>query len=202
MGEDAFRQAAAHHLNTHPPTSWTIDEAGRGFDRTCAELFAKDPEVAELAWLEWAMLDVFTGEDIAPLDPEGFARSTASFNDEDWAGMRVSFLPGAVARQVGHDLRKLWTALKDEEFERPADFSGEGRGVIVWREGERPTFLMVEADEVHAFVLAREGMPYGELCLALAGEDASPEAMQDAAMRAGAMLGRWLNEGLIAQVSA
>src|SRR3546814_3597676 len=66
VGEAAFRRAAAHHLIAHPPSSWTIDDAGAGFDRTCAELFANDPEVAELAWLEWTMLEAFTAPDVAP----------------------------------------------------------------------------------------------------------------------------------------
>ena len=57
VGEGAFRQAAAHHIIMHPPASWTLDEAGSGFDLTCAELFANDPEVTELAWLEWTRSD-------------------------------------------------------------------------------------------------------------------------------------------------
>ena len=49
VGEDAFRRAAAHHLITNPPTGWTIDLTGERFAETCAELFAHDPDVAEVA---------------------------------------------------------------------------------------------------------------------------------------------------------
>jgi len=53
-GEAAFARAAAHHCITHPPSSWTLDQVGAGFSATCAELFRDDPDVAELAALEWA----------------------------------------------------------------------------------------------------------------------------------------------------
>jgi hypothetical protein len=79
VGEAAFQRAAAHHVITNPPSSWTLDDAGAGFDATCAELFRNDPEVAELAWLEWAMLQAFTAENVRPLDAEGFATKSAGF---------------------------------------------------------------------------------------------------------------------------
>ncbi len=199
VGEDAFRRAAAHHLIMHPPVSWTIDEAGARFDETCVQLFSKDPEVGELAWLEWTMLEVFTRENIEPLDTAEFGAATTQFSDEDWAGLRLQFLPGAKARVVGHDLRMLWNALDQDGFERPDLPVSEQRGIIVWREGERPTFLMVDAEEARAFEQLRQGVPYGELCVALAGDGPSAESMQQAAMRAGAMLGRWLNEGIVAE---
>lgn len=200
VGDDAFRRAAAHHLITHPPASWTIDDAGRGFDQTCAELFANDPEVAELAWLEWTMLEVFTQPDVAPLTGDGFAKATGAFAEEDWANMRLALVPGARARVVEHDLKAIWSATANEEFARPAVDAVSPQGVIVWREGERPTFLMVESEEADAFELALSGAAYGEVCLALAKDD--PLQVNDAAMRAGAMLGRWLNEGLIASINS
>lgn len=201
VGEAAFRRAAAHHLIAHPPSSWTIDDAGAGFDLTCAELFAKDPEVAELAWLEWIMLKASTAPDVAPLALPGFGAATSGFGDEDWADMRLSFVPGSRARVLAHDLRAIWKALGEEGLVRP-QFAIEGEtGCLVWREGERATFIMVEADEARAFEAMRQGSSYGEVCMEIATKgDPSETAQTDAVMRAGAMLGRWLNEGLIAAI--
>jgi len=61
---------------------------------------------------------------------------------------------------------------------------------------------MGTAEEARAFKSAQAGTSYGEICMLLAGEDSSEEQMHDAAMRAGALLGRWLNEGLIALIEA
>lgn len=196
VGEDAFRRAAAHHLIAHPPSSWTIDDAGAGFDRTCAELFAGDAEVAELAWLEWTMLEVLTAPDVAPLDLPGFTKATSRFGEDDWANLKLTFVPGCGARMLAHDLRAIWQALDEEELIRPEFALETGRGCLVWREGERPTFIMVEAEEIRALEAMRQGASYGEVCTMIATDGDSSGAV----MRAGAMLGRWLREGLIAAI--
>lgn len=201
VGEDMFQRAAAHHVITNPPASWTLDDAGAGFDSTCAELFRNDPEVSELAWLEWRMLEVFTGEDIQPLNAEGFAAQSASFTEEDWGNLRLTFLPAAAAREVNYDLRAMWNALNEDEFIRPEAGLEAPASILVWREGERSTFMMGSTEEAQAFNAAKSGMPYAEICMLLAGENPTDEQAQDAAMRAGGLLGRWLNEGLIASIS-
>ncbi len=197
VGEDAFRRAAAHHLIANPPSSWTLDHAGAGFEATCAELFTNNPEVAELAWLEWTMLDAFTAPDTTALDGAAFAEATAEFGDEDWGNLKIIFLPGAVARILEHDLRAIWQALGEDELIRPEFDLENPSGCLVWREGERPTFLKVDAEEVRVFQAMQNGATYGAMCDRLA-EGLDP---QEAAMRAGSMLGRWLNEGLVAAVS-
>lgn len=202
VGEDAFRRVAAHHIITHPPASWTLDDAGKGFDATCAELFRNDPEVTELAWLEWAMLQAFTAANVTPLDAAGFAAQTADFGEQDWSSLQIDFLPGASAREVGHDLRGIWNALGEDELVRPDAALASPQSVLVWREGERSTFIMGSAEEALAFDAAQGGAPYGEICMLLAGNEPTDEAAHDAAMRAGALLGRWLNEGLIAAIKA
>lgn len=202
VGEDAFRRAAAHHLIANPPSSWTIDEAGRGFDRTCAELFANDPEVEELAWLEWAMFDKFSAPDSVPLDAAGFAKATAGFVEDDWGAMCLTVQPGSVARELNHDLSAIWNSPEGKGQHRATITLDQAAGCLVWREGERPTFLMVDAEETRAFQAMASGMSYGECCMMLAGQEPSPEQARDAAMRAGAMLGRWLNEGLVAALRA
>lgn len=198
VGEAAFKQASAHHAIRHPPTGWTIDESGRGFDATCAELFGENPEVGELAWLEWAMLQVSTAADHAPVDPAEFGARTADFGDEDWMGLTIAIQPGASARLVEFDLTALWNALESEGQERPDPTLAAPQGCLVWREGERPTFLLVDSDAARAFEAMQAGASYGEVIALLAGENPGEEVVQDAAMRAGSYLGSWLQEGMIA----
>ncbi len=201
VGEGPFQQVAAHHAITHPPASWTIDDAGAGFDESCAQLFGNNPEVAELAWLEWSMLGLATAPDAVPLNGEAFAEETAGFGDTDWAAMKLVLAPRAVSKQVTHDLTAMWSALGDEPFEMGDIACDHPRGCLVWREGERPTFAMVDAEEAQAFGAVQSGATYGEVCMLLAGDNASEQAIGDAAMRAGAMLGRWLNEGMIVELA-
>ncbi|MBV7266019.1 HvfC/BufC N-terminal domain-containing protein [Erythrobacter ani] len=198
VGESAFKQASAHHAITHPPAGWTIDEVGIGFDATCAQLFAKNPEVADLAWLEWTMLQVATGPDVEPFGPGAFAEATGGFGDEDWMELRLEFQARSSARIVETNLTILWKALEEaSDLDRPDPRLAEPQGCLVWREGERPTFQLLAPDAVTAFTAMQDGAAYGEIVTTFAGSDPEPEQVQDAAMRAGALLGEWLKEGLV-----
>ena len=201
VGEAAFRRAGAHHLIAHPPSGWTIDDAGAGFAETCAELFAANAEVAELAWLEWAMLTVATAPDEAPLDAAGFAAATQGFGDDDWLSLRLTVQPCSTAREVAHDLAALWNALEDgsDSPNIPAALPAP-LGCIVWREGERPVFRMVAADTARAFAAMAGGASYGEVIALLANGDDT--ALEAAALRAGQMLGLWLAEGIVTGIAA
>ncbi len=202
VGEDTFKQAAVHHAITQPPSGWTIDEAGAGFDRTCAELFGENPEVAELAWLEWTMLEVSTAPDQEPLSAAAFGGASASFDDEAWMRLSLTFQPRMAGREVSHDLTGLWSAFEEEGKSVPDPTLPSPRACLVWREGERPTFMLTELAQVEALALMQQGASYGELIAALAGEGAGPEAIQQAAMQAGAMLGSWLSEGMVISFEA
>lgn len=202
LGPKAFAQSCINHAIAHPPSGWTIDEAGYGFDETCAKLFPERPEAPEIAWLEWAMLGLATAPDARPIGPEDFATVSAEFGDADWGELRVAFQPRAQARLVHHDLEAIWRALGDEGELSDTQLDAP-RTCLALREGERPTFTLFEADHAVAFAAMREGATYGELIPLLLGENEDPSAedIQSAAMRAGAILGAWLNEGLIISIN-
>lgn len=198
VGEEAFRRAAAHHLIAHPPKHWTIDLAGEGFDSTCAELFADDPEVAELAWLEWTMGQAFIAADAPPLSPQAFAEQTAGFGEQDWADLQLAFVPALDGASVRHDLAALWRALENDEVERFDAALAARSGCVVWREGFRAVFKLVDLDEWRALEMMRAGGRFGALCARLSEGARTPQEEERAAQRAGAMLAGWLAEGMIA----
>ena len=202
LGPQSFAQASINHAIANPPIGWTIDEAGEGFDETCAKLFPDRLEVAELAWTEWTMLELVTAPDTSPMTPQDFAAASAQFGDEDWGALRLQFQPRVKARLVGHDLETLWQAIGKGDAVPDVLLSGQAT-CLVSRHKERPTFTLLEADHASAFAAMQEGASYGELIAVLLGDNdaPSPEDIQSAAMRAGAMLGAWLNEGLIVAIN-
>jgi len=193
VGDESFNAAAAHHLILNPPKSWTLDAIGLGFDETLHQLFADDPEVAELAWLEWEMQQAFVAEDVAPVDGAAFAEETSAFDDEGWTGLRLSFAPSLKVRSVQCDIAAIWSAIsKEEAVSDPIALSTPAK-LIVWREGLRPCFRQLDAEEGEALDMMQDGKSFGAMCDALSrsgDEDSS-------AARAGAMLGRWIADGLI-----
>ena len=196
VGEESFARAAAHHLIMHPPSSWTLDLAGAGFAETCEDLFPADPEVAELAWLEWSMHLVFVARDAKPLTSEAFLRLAACFCEDDWSELRLAFMPGLTQGVTSHDLKRLWSSL---------DAAGKPPEIVtlsmpstttVWREGERPVFMTVSQAEGRALAAMMDGASYGEACETLV-EQEGPAGIE----LAGTMLRRWLLEGMVEAVA-
>jgi len=194
VGEENFARAAAHHLIQHPPGQWSLDHAGKGFPGTLAQVFASDPEVSELAALEWDMHMAFVATDFVALDRDGFALATAEFGEEDWAGLRLMPVPGLVIRPLRSAAIAIWSALAAGEgaptdmlLERPTE-------VLVWRDGLTPVFRSAAPEEAACLRTLMCGGSFGAVCefLAERRRDAS-----SAAAEAGTMLQRWLEDGLL-----
>lgn len=196
VGTEAFHQAAAHHLIGQPPSAWTIDRAGEGFADTCAELFANDPDVAELAWLEWAMQSAFTAADDVPLTHAGFAAATVGFDAADWEQLLLAPIAGTALRPVSHDLPRLWRSLADDSAQATVEPLEARHWLLVWREGEEAVFALLPDHEGEALSGALHGATFGDICAGVA-ERLAPE---DAAVAAGAMLNHWLELGVIESV--
>jgi hypothetical protein len=198
VGDEAFHQAAAHHLVTHPPSGWTLDLVGEGFDLTCCDLFADDNEVGEIAWLEWAMHRCFAAANAHPMTAAQLSELSDGFDPPAWARLRFGFAPGLALHRVRYDLVRLWQSLAD--VAQTADIAlldAPGR-VAVRREGERPVFVRVDQHEALALAAMMNGASFGDACEALA--DAVGEA--GAAQLAGASIGRWLGRGWVARIDA
>ena len=197
VGEDSFRAAAAHHCIAHPPSSWTLDLAGAGFAETCAELFANDPDVGELAALEWAMHLAFVARNVVPLDATGFAAATTGFSEDDWSDLKLAFVPGLAIIDTQFDLVRLWGSLAEGANGTDLVPLDDPHAAIVWREGERPVFVLRPAWEGRALASMQSGGNFTGACALLAdaiGEEA-------AVAEAGSMLARWLADGLVEAVA-
>ena len=69
--------------------------------------------------------------------------------------------------------------------------------LTVWRHDLMPRFHSVSDDEYEALVMARDGISFGAICTRL-GEGSDDETA--VAERIGAMLGRWIAEGVLVAV--
>lgn len=194
IGDEAFDAAAAHHLILNPPKSWTLDDAGLGFDATLAELFPDDPEVSELAWLEWTMQTAFTAPDSEALNAASFAARTTDFSEDDWAALRLSLVPSLVVHTIHTRCADIWRAIAAQGEAPDPVLLDTSATLIVWRDGLQPRFRVLVEAEAQALSALREGRTLGDICESLIpfhGEEA-------AAAQAGAMLGRWIGDGMIA----
>ncbi|MCP5397510.1 MAG: putative DNA-binding domain-containing protein [Sphingomonadaceae bacterium] len=198
VGEESFAAAAAHHLITNPPSVWTLDLVGEGFPDLLAELFVRDPDVPELAWLEWTMHLAFIAADVAPLDREGFMAAVAGFGEDDWPSMALAFTPSLAWAEVKHDIPRLWNGLKQETEKPECPALDQPATLAVWREGLQPVFRLLDPAVASLLATMQGGTAYGDACAMLAelvGEEAAAQA-------AGAALGQWITDGLVVAVRA
>jgi len=195
-GRNAFRQAAIHHVIEHPPTSWTLDLVGEHFPRTCRSLFAADPDVAEIAWLEWAMARAFTSRDASVMTFGQFAAGTASYDEDGWANLGLKFLPGTAIATTHFDLPRLWRSLQPDVQLPLSHRLVEAASIVVWREAEIPVFKSLSAGEGYCLDKMIAGARFEEICAWLGLRHDADEA----AHQAGAMLRNWLDLGLVEAV--
>lgn len=195
-GEEAFRQAAVHHLIVHPPASWTLDLAGAGFPETCRELFANDPDVSEIAWLEWAMHCAFVARDAAPMTAREFSDACSELSEVQWSNLRLELLPGTAIGVATHHLPKLWSSLKDEAGTAEIELLPDVHDAVVWREGESPVFILVAQESGRALQIVQSGGTLGDMCSRV-----SPSSDSEAVgQMVSGMLRNWLDLGLIHKI--
>lgn len=192
LGDEAFDATARRHIEEHPSRSWTLGDYGAGFSETLAGLYPEDPEVAELAWLDWTLRRAFDGPDSPALD-------TASLGEIDWEDALLRIAPTMSVRRLATNAAAIWSALA-AKTEPPAPLRlDSAAAVTVWRQGFSPRFLTVSDSERHALGLAMAGLPFGDICDELTEDFPDDEA---ATAFVGAMLARWLAEGVVVGVEA
>lgn len=192
IGEDGFRAAAAHHLIAHPPSSWTLDLAGEGFAATLVGLSGAQPDIVDLAALEWAMHSSFVAADAVPMTMAQFAEATATFTEANWADMRLELAPSVYLIPVETDCVALWQALRDEASTDISAAPVEVAMCIVWRDGQTPAFRLARAAEAEAIAMTGSGDSFGAMCGRLAADYG-----EAAASLAGSFLAEWIVTGLI-----
>ncbi len=202
IGDEAFATAATDYVINHPPHSWTLDDYGEAFPDALATLFANDPEVGELAWLEWYLQRAFAALDGPVLDANGMAAQTLSHAgaygeaDCDWDTLTFELVSSFAERAVHTQCAALWRAIADETAPPSVMRLQAPAHLIVWRQGYSPHFKVVDAAERAALDAIANGCTFGELCARHAAEIGDTEAVT----KIGTWLGQWIGVGLLAQV--
>ena len=186
LGEEAFLEAAIHHIDRHPPSSWTLDAYGADLTDTLQALYPHNPDLPELAWLEWTLSEVFVATDAKELDPGALATV-------DWDAARLRPSPSLRLRAMTTNALAVWSALQDGEAPPDAEMLDKPTGALVWRQGFRPRLR--EADEVELAALhsLHDDDRFATLCDALTehlGEEAG-------IARAGELLAAWVGAGIV-----
>ena len=190
LGDEAFSMAARTHIAEHPPSGWTLDVYGEGFDLTLSRLYPDDPDVAEMASLEWALATVFSGVDAAALSADSIAAA-------NWDNVCIEFAPTVHMIEVKTNVGAIWSALSAGSAPPAVTILPELAGLLVWRHDYSPSFRTIDHEEWVALKRTMSGATFGELCFS----HVEKWGAQDGVNRAGMLLGQWLHDGLITGLS-
>ena len=190
LGDAGFETAGQKHIELHPPHGWTLADYGNGFDRTLKDLYPNDPEIAELAWLDWSLRRAFDGPDATSLEAADLSRV-------DWNTAILCMVPTLRIGSILTNSAAIWTALSDRKSPPSTQRLAAPMALRVWRVGLTPRFRSIDALEQHALQMAIEGATFATVCTAIESARHSK-----AAEVAGGFLASWLQDGLITAVEA
>ena len=189
-GDAAFRHAAAVHIGRQPPRAWTLDAYGAGFETTLRTVFPDNPDLHELAWIEWSLATAFVARDAAPLD-------TARLAHVDWDRARLHFAPSLHMARLTTNAADIWSALQDGAEPPEAAMLPAPAGAIVWRRGYLARLRVLSTSDFEALQLARAEGSFGALCARLVDRLGA----DDGVAKAGALLAEWIGNDLLTRVS-
>ncbi len=189
LGDDDFDSCAATFIAAHPPTSWSLSHYGAAFPAFLAGAYQRDPEAAELAKLDWALHQCFSGPDALPLILKNWAAI-------DWENAVLKLVPTYREIDMATNAAAIWRALDDDEAPPAAIFFPEKVRHRVWRKGFSPHFSAMGEAEREALRLVSQGLSFGDICAAIA-KDGEPD---DNAAAIGDFLRQWIEDEIIASV--
>jgi len=190
IGGAAFHAAVIAHIGRVPPSSWTLDAYPRDFPATLTTRYPDDPEIAELAWIDWALGEAFVG-------PDAVALTVEELGDVDWDRATLRFTPTLDIAELTTNAPAIWSALAAGEEPPGMHVLPEPGAILVWREDHASRFRAIDQIERQALLSVRAGLPFADLCTAMVdmlGEE-------DGIARAGQLLGQWVRDGMVVAIA-
>jgi hypothetical protein len=189
VGDAAFHNLITDYLLVHPSAHFSLRHVGKrlpGFVRSHA-LIERWPYLADLATLEWAIMEAFEAADAEPILPA----SLTAIPPERWAELRFESTPSLRVLRLSWPVHDVWAQAQGQqaaEDVRPAPTV-----LRVWRQNLRVFHRSIDVSEGAALDALSAGATFGDVCEAIAA------AARDAtgAERAAALLHAWLADGLL-----
>lgn len=187
LGGDAFADLCCEYIAGRPSRSPSLNFFGRQMSRFCRarKRWLIGAFAADLAALEWALVEVLHAGLVAPLSNDALSRLPG----EHWSSAR--FLPSAAVRLVraAHPVNAYFQSFRDGHSPRIPE--PKESATAVWRDG--PTIWRKDLEPAEAAVLSRlfAGASIGQ---ALAAIDRDSPEIPDAASIA-TWFRHWVSNG-------
>jgi len=189
MGE-LFDQHASEFAVAQPPALRNLGRYGASLPAFLQQTYPDNPELAELAQLDWDLRSRFDGADAlaATLD-------ALQPNDEGNIPCLTKsspLHPSVVLRNSHSNAVKLWRAIDDDTEVPEVQLDDSGAGLVVWRLDLQPHFMRLDAAQYRFMQALDQGSSIQDAAQSLVDTEvlSTPELL-------GAWLQSWLSQGLL-----
>ena len=192
MGSDTFAEHATAFVVAHPPLARSLSRYGADLPAYLAHLYPDNPELHELAQLDWDLRTRFDSADVEALDAQTAQAAADEGQAPDWLGWQSPLHPSLVLRSIRTNVVQLWHAIDADAEVPPVQQWAEARFLAVWRKGLQPHFQSLDADEAAFLHCLQDGQSVDQAATAMAGTAVLPDPQ-----RLGGWLQAWLNDGVL-----
>ncbi|MES2889410.1 MAG: DNA-binding domain-containing protein [Pseudomonadota bacterium] len=141
MGSTLFDEEAIAFAVAHPPTARSLNRYGQDFPDHLASRYPENPELFELARLDWDLRQCFDGPDAPSFGTNDAQADTAG----DWLSRPAPLHPSLRLRAIQTNVVQVWRAIDADSEVPPIEALEEPASLVVWRKGLQPHFQSVEA---------------------------------------------------------
>jgi putative DNA-binding protein len=195
IGETGFHNLITDYLLVHPPSHFSLRWAGQHLPALLrTHVFSqRRPYLADLATLEWAILDAFDAPDAAPLDAAELARVPA----ERWPTLHFELTPTLRLLHLDWPVHTLWE--QTQRREPPFEPVPQPTALRVWRQDFRVFHQPIDAAECSALTALAEGAAFADACewMVQPGDPPAERRPASTAERTANVLRQWLADGLL-----
>ena len=196
MGTDAFDEQAQAFAVQMPPLTRSLGRYGDAFPRYLAQCYPDNPELFELAQLDWDLRTRFDSADAPALDAAAVQAADPALA-ANWLTWAQPLHPSLLLRSVTSNVVQIWRAIDDDAAVPEVHLLNAAQTLVVWRKGQQPHFQTLD-DDAAAFVEVLHGGSSIEHAANTLGGTA---LLPDPSKLAG-WLQTWLQEGWLTHYSA
>jgi uncharacterized protein (UPF0276 family) len=189
MGSDLFDEEAVAFAVANPPTARSLNRYGHNFPEHLAARYTDNPELFELARLDWDLRHCFDGPDAPAFSATDAQADTAG----QWLARPAPLHHSLRLRPIQTNVVQVWRAIDADTDVPPIESLEKPASLVVWRKELQPHFQTVDATQALFLQRLMEGASITASCEQLAQTPALEDPQQLAQWFQG-----WLQEGWLA----
>ncbi len=191
MGTDAFDEQAQAFAVQQPPRTRSLGRYGDTFPIHLAQCFPDNPELFELAQLDWDLRTRFDSADAPALDAATVQVADPA-RELNWLTWEQPLHLSLLLRSMTSNVVQIWRAIDDDTEVPEVQLLDTPKTLAIWRKGQQPHFQTLDADEAAFLRALHSGNSIETTADALAGTAQLPDPG-----RLAGWLQNWLRDGLL-----